>query len=128
MLLLLKLLKINVFGIIGFFIVSFFQFFFIKQYSRLNIFPTLNSFLEIKKAFQLLAFNCFWGDFLITFVPEVSPTYSYKIILTFLFKVFFKRFDMLSQCLVPPVTKKVIFKSLNLRRQPLMVLQMQSFQ
>ena len=41
--------------------------------------------------------------------------------------VFQKRFEMLSQCLVQSMTKKIIYYLLVLGQQPLIVLQIQNF-
>ena len=43
------------------------------------------------------------------------------------FNVFHKRFHMLSQCLVPSITKKVISYLLVLGQQPLITFQIQNF-
>ena len=48
-------------------------------------------------------------------------------LMSFNFNAFLKRFDMLRQCLVPSITKKVNSYSLVLGQQPLIALQIQNF-
>ena len=50
-----------------------------------------------------------------------------EVLTSFQFNVFLKRFDMLSQCLVPSITKNINSYSLALGQQPLLARQIQKF-